>query len=70
MTIENVLEMSLYRKVVQTETEWMDIGSFLDLPPVFCQRQTDFRKPKTKKLLKKKKIFQKKFLNDHKLYFE
>lgn len=54
MTIENVVEMSPYRKVAQTETEWMKTDLFLSLHPVFCQRQTDFRKTKTKKLLKDK----------------
>lgn len=50
----NVIGMTNHRKVEQPETEWMPIDDFFTLLAVFCQRQTDFRKPKTKKLLKKK----------------
>ena len=50
----NLLQFNNYKKVECPKVEFMPIDDFLSLPPVFCQRQTDFRKPKTKNLLKKR----------------
>lgn len=43
-----------YRKVERPVEEWMPIEDFLDMAPVFCQRQTEYRAPKIKRLLEKK----------------
>tara|TARA_R110002110_G_scaffold215400_1_gene429242 strand:- start:555 stop:1514 length:960 start_codon:yes stop_codon:yes gene_type:complete len=52
--VNNVIELQQYKSVVKPVTKWIPISDFLELDPVFCQRQTDFRKAKTKRLLKKK----------------
>jgi len=54
MQNNNVVQMRQYKKVQKPKTEWMPIEDFLDLPPVFCQRQTEYRAPKIKKLLREK----------------
>jgi len=51
---KNIFELKPYKKVAQPQREWMPIGAFFDLPPVFCQRQTNYRAPKIKKLLKER----------------
>jgi len=43
-----------YRPVKQPVVEIVPINDFMTIPPVYCQRQTQFRKVTTKKLLKKK----------------
>ena len=49
----NVFQLNpTYKQVSQPETSWMPIEDFLDLKPVFCQRQTEYRMSKIKKLLK------------------
>jgi len=53
-TKENIIELKRYRQVTMPKIEKMHIEDFFNLPPVFCQRQTEYRAPKTKKLLKNK----------------
>tara|TARA_Y100000310_G_scaffold340677_1_gene437289 strand:- start:5235 stop:6197 length:963 start_codon:yes stop_codon:yes gene_type:complete len=50
----NVVQIKPYKKVQKPRTEWMPIEDFLDTPPVFCQRQTEYRAPKIKKLLEER----------------
>jgi len=55
--IKNKIEIvapNSYRHVQIPKIEKMPIDEFMALPPVFCQRQTDYRAPKIKKLLKKR----------------
>jgi hypothetical protein len=49
----DVIKLSQYRKVLQPQREWLLIDNFFNLEPVFCQRQTNYRAPKIKRLLKK-----------------
>ena len=52
--LAEALQSVKYKSVEKPTTSWMPIEEFLDLPPVFCQRQTEWRLPKIKKLMEKK----------------